>query len=242
MDAPDGFAHVWPIYCPCPSECNRSGQLHKKNTCGEAMVWLDNHLRCGKGHIEVNRDDAEIRELVVGSNWYDMLVDKSTWEPDASHVTDQDDIAAGIEFLDAPGRRPWPKSIPAPGRHHRDAPRRSRTPPRRRGNGKGGGCGKGGGGRDDSIVNIGSQIATAIGDALRSTAVVPTSRPEPSSASSSNGNHALRQRINEASSIIADAAGAAREMASVAQKAARACEYEGQKLDLLKQRLLEVMP
>ena len=79
-------------------------------------------------------------------------------------------------------------------------------------------------------ANFGQQIASAIGDALNS---FPSITPSSSSAmvpiraqptSSATG---LRQAIIEAASIVGEASDAAREMAAIANKAARPCEFEG---------------
>ena len=48
----------------------------------------------------------------------------------------------------------------------------------------------------------------------------------------------LRRMVLECTNTIAEAATASREMATIATKASRTCEYEGQKLDVMRRELL----
>ena len=249
------------------TECGRGYQLCKKKTCYEAMVFLGNHLKTGNGHKEMRHSQDKILEMVMLHDFQQLAYQQvdDDWEEVPDHVTDDAEIQHAVtaygEFLaETPTQGVTPKAKAAlkphppygpPGRPSSARPvrDRSRSPPRT------------GAVRDFHVpppppgmppppalgdaLMIGQAIAGALVTAMGSGGTIAPSAPSSSTSSISNNDRSLsatrdglRRMVLECANTIAEAATASREMATIATKASRACEYEGQKLDEMRRELL----
>ena len=284
--AEEEFWCCWPVHCAAPDRCGKTGQLTKKLTCGEAMIFLGNHLRCARGHQDQHTSE-EIRDMVAGYDWKEKMHKGESgtdmYEEIEDHVTSGESIADGLTQYDEfeaekatrwatrsrspptrlqprpPARPPRVESRQAPiGAPHRERELHAKcrpTPPPPRGPPPP---------LPASAADIGQQIAGAIAQSLQpilavkeagamalpassSSAVVAGMEPvvtltgmDPALALRAATDH--RRILMDAATTIGDAAQAAREMANIANKAAKACDFEGAKLDMLQRQLLGMLP